>query len=327
MNRRVKLAYFLVIVKFGFLACIGCANIHKGGVYPKTQHSIPSISKKIENIKIRPVYKSVPLSKVQLKKTEKFIPSVKKARQNPIYEIKNSVKEAIQQPDSENSINATTVYNYVPNYIFTIYCSPIRITTIMLQEGEKLCSPPAIGDSVRWKIAESHTGRGDNMRVILWIKPIFKDIETNIIITTDRRIYFLDVKSYTETFQRAIKWIYPEENFTEFQKEIEKDDEVKDSKFYVNLQEMNYRYTIKGNTNWTPIKVFDDGYKTYILFPKEIEQYELPPLYIKSDDTHEGQLVNYRYINGYYIVDRLFEQAFLKMGNKRSKIVYITMIK
>ena len=36
------------------------------------------------------------------------------------------------------------------------------------------------------------------------------------------------------------------------------------------------------------------------------------------------QLVNYRYLNGYYIVDRLIDVAELRLGEKNQTVVRIT---
>jgi type IV secretion system protein VirB9 len=59
--------------------------------------------------------------------------------------------------------------------------------------------------------------------------------------------------------------------------------------------------------------VFDDGKKTFIQMPKELRVYEAPTLFILDEDS-EPMLVNYRVKGDYYIVDRLFDQAELRVG-------------
>ena len=75
--------------------------------------------------------------------------------------------------------------------------------------------------------------------------------------------------------------------------------------------------------SWQPIRVFDDGLKTYIQFPTNMAATEAPPLFLIGADK-QVQLVNYRYLNGYYIVDRLIDVAELRLGEKNQTVVRIT---
>jgi len=69
--------------------------------------------------------------------------------------------------------------------------------------------------------------------------------------------------------------------------------------------------------------VFDDGQKTFIQFPDALTTSEAPALFITS---REGttQLVNYRVKGTYYIVDRLFDRAELRVGEKHPAVVRLT---
>jgi len=64
--------------------------------------------------------------------------------------------------------------------------------------------------------------------------------------------------------------------------------------------------------------VFDDGLKTYLKMPETMVADEAPVLFIK--DGKKLLLVNYRVKNGYYIVDRLFKEAVLRVGKKNVTI-------
>ncbi|CAL5243561.1 hypothetical protein PASLES2_16285 [Pseudomonas aeruginosa] len=67
---------------------------------------------------------------------------------------------------------------------------------------------------------------------------------------------------------------------------------------------------------------FDDGEKVYIQFPPGIAQGELPPLFVIGAQG-DGQLVNYRFRSPYYIVDRLFGAAELRLGGDKGDMVRI----
>jgi type IV secretion system protein TrbG len=60
----------------------------------------------------------------------------------------------------------------------------------------------------------------------------------------------------------------------------------------------------------------------YIQFPAGIAQGELPPLFVIGAQG-DGQLVNYRFRTPYYIVDRMFGAAELRLGTERTQIVRI----
>ena len=72
-----------------------------------------------------------------------------------------------------------------------------------------------------------------------------------------------------------------------------------------------------------PLRAFDDGSKVYVQFPAGIGQGEMPPLFIVGNGD-KTELVNYRVRSPYYIVDRLFSFAELRLGGKDAQIVRIS---
>src|SRR5690606_2189368 len=71
-----------------------------------------------------------------------------------------------------------------------------------------------------------------------------------------------------------------------------------------------------------PVRAFDDGNKVYIEFPARIDQGQAPPLFVLGPDG-QAQLVNYRMRGSYYVVDRLFAAAELRLGEDPQQIVRI----
>src|SRR5262249_50316979 len=91
----------------------------------------------------------------------------------------------------------------------------------------------------------------------------------------------------------------------------------------LDLARLNFRYAIEGDTPaWRPLRAFDDGAKVFIEFPRGIRQGEMPPLFVLG---HEGgaELVNYRARQNYYVVDRLFAAAELRLGGDHQQKVRI----
>ncbi|MNR34530.1 Conjugal transfer protein [compost metagenome] len=89
------------------------------------------------------------------------------------------------------------------------------------------------------------------------------------------------------------------------------------------LEQIRFRYTVSGDSPpWKPLRAFDDGEKVYIQFPDGIAQGELPPLFVIGPQG-DGQLVNYRFRAPYYVVDRLFGAAELRLGGDKAQMVRI----
>ncbi len=58
-------------------------------------------------------------------------------------------------------------------------------------------------------------------------------------------------------------------------------------------------------------------------FPPSIAQRELPPVFVTGVNG-SAELVNFRYRAPYYIVDRLFDAAELRLGGDKGQVVRIT---
>ena len=71
------------------------------------------------------------------------------------------------------------------------------------------------------------------------------------------------------------------------------------------------------------MRAFDDGRRVFIEFPAGIGEGEMPPLFILGPKG-QSELVNYQVRPPYYIVDRLFAQAELRLGAAPQQIVCIT---
>jgi type IV secretion system protein VirB9 len=84
-----------------------------------------------------------------------------------------------------------------------------------------------------------------------------------------------------------------------------------------------YRVEPQGRRpRWTPNAVFNDGRRTFIAFDPDLQVDEAPALFVIAADG-ELQLTNYRQVGGLYVVDRVFDRAELRLGDRRPQIVRI----
>jgi len=235
---------------------------------------------------------------------------------------------AIVKPTTDNYLNAIQLYPYTPGSLYQVYTSPTQITDIALEKGEGLITVSA-GDTERWTVGDTVSGSGVNEQVHILVKPMAANLSTNAIITSTRRTYYLDLKSFTDTYMAAVSWRYPHDAIKNIRKSSPKTPGVTKASYErvdakLSPEELRFDYVIKGDTpHWRPTRVFDDGSKVFIEFPEGLSVSEAPPLFVTDGKGSISKLVNYRVRDGYYVVDRLFDAAELRLGEKDQTVVRI----
>ena len=236
--------------------------------------------------------------------------------------VSRANEEARMAPTREGYINAIQVWPFTDGALYQVYTSPERVTVITLQPGEELVTV-ASGDTVRWIVGDTSSGGGDELRVNVLVKPIRAGLKTNLVITTSRRTYLIELTSTERAWMASVSWDYPRDRMLALQRQAQAAQTAAPLDTGLTLENIRFRYAISGsNPPWKPLRVFDDTEKVYIQFPAGIAQGELPPLFVIGAQG-DGQLVNYRFRAPYYIVDRLFGAAELRLGGDRGDVVRI----
>lgn len=241
----------------------------------------------------------------------------------PAARVEAANKAALQEPSTHGYVNAVQVYPWVEGALYRLYAAPEQVSDIALQPGETLIAVSA-GDTVRWVIGDTTSGSGDTQRVHVLVKPFAPGLKTNLVITTDRRSYHLQLESTDRTSMAAISWTYPQDRLLALQRRNADADAASPVATGIALENLRFRYAISGDSPpWRPVRAFDDGAKVYIEFPGRIDQGEAPPLFVVGPQG-DNQLVNYRVRRNYYIVDRLFAAAELRLGAEPQQVVRIS---
>ncbi|KGT73202.1 conjugal transfer protein TrbG [Bradyrhizobium japonicum] len=241
--------------------------------------------------------------------------------------IAKANKAARMEPTRAGYINAIQVYPWTEGALYRLYASPEKVSTIALQPGEDLIDVSA-GDTTRWVVGDTLSGQGNSRRVHILVKPTLPDIQTNLVILTDRRAYHLELISAKQTYMASISWTYPTDTLVALHKQnvVAQESEERIADRGVRLDSLNFRYRIEGDDPpWRPLRAFDDGRKVYIQMPSGLSQGEAPPLFVAGADGRPN-LVNYRVRGSYYIVDRMFGAAELRLGESPQRIVRIIRI-
>jgi type IV secretion system protein VirB9 len=240
---------------------------------------------------------------------------------DPKDRIAQANKAARVQPVRNGFINAVQVYPFSPGALYQVYAAPGQVTDVALQPGERLVGsgPVAAGDTVRWIMGDTESGTAETKQIHILVKPTRPDLQTNLVINTDRRTYHLELNSTEKTYMASVSWQYPQDQLIALRRQNAAALAAQPVATGVDISSLNFRYEIEGDTPaWRPLRAFDDGIKVYIEFPSGIRQGEMPPLFIigAGGDT---ELVNYRTRQNYYIVDRLFGAAELRLGDSNSE--------
>lgn len=239
-----------------------------------------------------------------------------------IARVRTANREAIQEPQAGAFVNAVQIYPFSDGALYRLYAAPERVTDIALQAGEDVISVAA-GDTARWTVGDTTSGSGEAKRVHILVKPYVAGLSTNLVITTDRRAYHLQLESTTATAMVAISWTYPQDELIAIRRAAEQERAAAPIAAGLAIDRLYFGYAITGdNPPWRPLRAFDDGRQTFIEFPASIAVGEAPPLFVVGP-TGEAQLVNYRVAGRFYVVDRLFDAAELRLGQKKQAVVRI----
>jgi type IV secretion system protein VirB9 len=168
------------------------------------------------------------------------------------------------------------------------------------------------------------------------IKPLMADISTNVIVNTDRRTYQLDLMSSAKDFMPSVSFSYPDDSakawdaFIAEKKKERENGTALASGYSVSPEDLHLEYEIRGKDSlrWKPVRVWDDGVKTYIQFRKGAAKKSVEAPVLVVFEHKKEVVVNYRAANDMYVVDRIFSKAALIAGTgARQDRVVITRLK
>ncbi len=319
MNRFTRLAAVLPICS---LALSGCAGM---SLLPSFMRPAPAEAHTVvatapaQLIQAAQSVQPVPLSPGQLQPPPRPIRHVKL---HPRTRVDWANRAALQEPTSDGYINAIQVYPYSDGVLYRLYAAPQEVSDIALQPGENLIAISA-GDTTRWVVGDTTSGSGSGRQVHILVKPFAAGLRTNLVVTTDRRSYHLQLESTDRTYMAAVSWTYPQDGLVSLRADGVSPAQVAAMPSGFSPDELHFRYAISGdNPPWKPLRAFYDGTHVYIEFPAALAQGEAPPLFVRGADG-ASNLVNYRVRGNYYIVDQLFEDAELRLGQDHQQVVRI----
>jgi len=202
----------------------------------------------------------------------------------------------------------------------TLICNPLQVCLIRLQSGEVVNDVHA-GDAVRWKITPATEGAGLTATTVVVVKPVDAGLTTNLIITTDRRIYTIKLTSTQTDWIPVLSFDYPDDvqrawaTYAQHQAKTTHANTLPTGQSLANL---DFNFRISGdNPAWKPIRIYTDGEKTYIQFPSS--HFNEAPALVALGQRGGEELVNYRLIGDRYVADKVLDRAALIVGVGRAQ--------
>lgn len=223
---------------------------------------------------------------------------------NPLVNPSEAQKISYTQDGANSQENSTVVFKYAANQLYKIYCRVGYLTDLALKKGEKVTFVGG-GDTSAWAVEKATV---DGVAHI-YIKPTVDTSTTNLIITTNKRSYQL-ILNTSSWYNPMVKWNYGQEEETEMNLR-EKESPL--SNINGNVESLNFDYKIIGESGGKLI-AFDDDEKTILKFEKMPKR--LPSVFIKTKGKKGVSLVNYKIVEGCYIVDRVAEEIELQITDK-----------
>ena len=215
--------------------------------------------------------------------------------------------------------------------------TPLRASVIELQAGEVVLGVVA-GDTERFAIEQTQTGPEGSVPLVV-VKPLAYDVTTNLVVSTDRRVYHVTLDSAPDPaasrssrrsrraadenpqprYARHIRFYYPDEAAAR----------TAGSASYlggppgefVSLGELDFGYTVAGHDEVTRLveRVFDDGVHVYVQLSRDaLRGGAVPVLYVRGPGGVR-EVLNYAYETrpdgaGTYVTDRTAEAFELVLG-------------
>lgn len=242
-------------------------------------------------------------------------------------EVKKNTSSNIITGKQEAVKRTSTIFNYAEDNVYEIYTKADFITTIKLEADEDILY--IVGGNTEAFLIDQTRGGKDGSSLV-YIKPLFEDLDTNIVITTDKRVYFFYVKTSKTIFNSMVRFQYPyEREIVAYANEIAlnklnnpapievKNNETLPSISIIGNEKIDLKYNIKSNNAIAPDLVYNNGLKTYVRLKKGIQ--EMPILEVIGANG-KVETVNMRVDerDGYkfFIVDKIVNKGQLKLGNE-----------
>ena len=174
-------------------------------------------------------------------------------------------------------------------------------------------------DNTVWELTANVAYNPNNGNQIqhLFINPAYSNLDSTMIIITNKRVYHFRIKSFSSIHMAMVKFNYPNTQnvWATAQNENAKGVGMENEYITVSNPEfLSFDYKMKygfKKPEFLPQRVYDDGYKTYIVVDDIVLHKELPLIF-----NEKNEIVNYQVQKNVFIIPRLINKVTLRLGNQ-----------
>ena len=228
--------------------------------------------------------------------------------------------------------NSSVVVQYGAG-IPVLKCRPLNFCSLQLQPGEIPIEDITLGDSTLWDAEVRVSGSEENPNVRVLIKPDAKATQTSLVGATDRRFYDVQLLKSDTDYTTVLAFTYPQDVEAANKARIAKLNAAKAAaaaaarkkttaerarksvtvdKKPVYVGKLDFEYSITGRTKFKPIRVFNDGRKTYVDLPEGFQGER--PVFLAAGTSSSDEIVNSRWSGNRLTIDRVVEAGTLVQG-------------
>lgn len=300
----------LIIFSIGFLL-ISCASMQAQEIDTDKLINIVKAEdevKVVESEKTQYVFLPIEDEKLNDLESENKDKDTIKDEKTPTSLLKEANKRSEVEIYDKTFLKSNIVeYLYNEGNVYTIITSPKFVTDFRLEKNEVITSDVAIGSPESFSIsAVTHQEDGQSYNH-LFIQPLTSNLETTMIIPTNKRMYYLKLKSYEDTYMIAIRFKYPIRNSLN-KVSVNQNNTLK---LNTKINDLDYDYQIKqtkGWPEWKPAAVFSDGKKTYIAFNSSFNLTNFAPALYLVRDNEDIEIATYSLKANMYIVNFILQK-------------------
>ena len=187
----------------------------------------------------------------------------------------------------------------------TVVCAPLQVCDLALQPGEIVNSVNVGDKSALEHLAWQISGSAESRVTHLVIKPTDAGLVSSLVIETNRRTYAVKLVSTQHEWMPLVAFNYPDDMQRQWSAHAQQTVAFgRSSSPHLptgeNVADLDFGFRLSGdNPGWRPLRVYSDGMKTYIQFPRTVSSGTAPALVALDNDggwfsSPTEQMVNYR---------------------------------
>lgn len=235
--------------------------------------------------------------------------------------LKQHLKDITELPKYSQVQNRLKAWYYKKGHVYQLHCQTYHTTVIQLEPGEQLKESPYLSETDVWRLSYGQGIVNGLDTIFLMLKPDYAGLTSTLTLITDQRIYMIELKSYKDHYMPFVSWVYPnyEDTRTAFTK-WENDKKLVEEFSGMNAENLSFdykiRHSIRNKPAWTPVLVYDDGQKTYIVLDKKSLNMTIPTIFKKN-----REIVNKEVRKNIIVINELIEKVTLRSGKQKVTVI------